>query len=202
MNNEDKANQDTLLEVLEGYAAVTPDGNDAEKLKQWIAAHPEHARDLVEFAVSRHLGDHPPESGLRSEEEKQAYMARARRVYADHIAAQPVALKGLFLRAEELSLKKNDFLRKIGISHEIVNYLEQGQIEYSSIPAAFVKKIADVLETGAASVTAFLNQGLRPAQSFHKNHSRPDEIRTLKFSEAVERDSSLTAEQKKDLLSM
>jgi hypothetical protein len=192
---------DDVLNVLESYAVATPEGNDQTILRQWIERFPSYEGDLIEFAASRELLKHDLGDGFESSEEKSLLFSMSRVAFDSHAAAH-ASIPGIVLKAEQLGLKKKDVRERLGISNELLTYLEDRRIEYSSIPKAFIENIADFLKTNSDSVIAFLSSPPRVANAFHKNEDRPSEPATVDFRSAVKDDLNLTEEQRKQLLSL
>lgn len=196
---------DDLFEVLEGYAAATPDGNEKSILDQWIEEHPMYAQDLMEFAANREMLAYRSSEGFESEDRKQEYIRRSISTYNRFVESSRgknfSALKSIIKRAAELDLKKNELTQRLGISITLLNSLENRAIDYSSIPKAFLVRVSEVIQVHLDSVAAFF-QLPRVGAEFHKNHTRPDELKTVNFYDAVKADYGLTEEQKKHLLSI
>lgn len=201
MNNDRNRIEDDVMEILEGYAAATPEGNDHELLRQWIERHPDYAQDLIEFAVSRDLVNEFEDASFTDDTEKMRYVARAREIFRNYMATQSAPLVGIIVRAEELQLKKKDLMERLGISPELLAYLDQRAIEYASIPKTFVQRLAHTLDSSVESVAAFLRQDINPAQAFHKSSGRPEELVKQDFTTVVRNDINLSDEQKDSLIS-
>lgn len=189
-----------ILTILEAYAAATPHGNDSHVLREWMERYPDHADDLLEFAASRETLKYPSEEGFESDEEKERFFLLSRETFRKFIASHGVPLVSLVARADELELKKKGLQEELGISREILDYLEDRRFEFTSIPGNFIERIAGILRTTTDSVAAYLNQDMRVAQVFHKNDGRPATPEKLDFVSAVKKDFNLTEEQKGHLL--
>lgn len=191
---------DEILAVLESYAAATPTGNDQQKLREWINKHPECKEQLIEFAASRDILKHSVEKDFESREERESFFALSRETFRKYMSSRAMPLVGIVARAGELELKKKDLEERLGISREILDFLEERRFEFASIPSAFVSRIADVLRTSADAVATYLKQDMMPAQAFHKNDGRPSKADLLDFASTVKKDFNLTDDQKNTLL--
>lgn len=201
MNSNVSNSHDELLEILESYAAATPEGNDKKLLDEWIAAHPEHAQEIIDFAVSRSMLQFNDSAGFQSDDERNAYLARTRETYKRFVDSHEVTLRSIVKRAAELDLKKKELIDSLGISPILLDSLENRAIEFASIPKTFITRISGVLKVNAEAVSAYLQQPILAA-GFHKNITRPENVRAVSFSKAIQDDLMLTEEQKKELLSL
>lgn len=201
MTQENSNSHNELLDVLEGYAAATPHGNDKKILDEWMATHPEYASDLVDFAVSRTVLSFSSSTGFGSDDEKRAYLERTRKTHDKVLASRSPVLHSILKRASELELKKKDLIDSLGISPLLLDSLESRAIEFGSIPKTFISKISAALKVQVDAVSAYLQQPMISA-GFHKNSTRPEKMRTASFTEAVQGDVILSEEQKQKLLSM
>ncbi len=199
-------NQNRAQEVLEGYAAATPGGNDYRILRDWIAQFPEFAEDLEIFAASRAIARHVPDETPTAEEEAARQTAAAellkRLMPARGQSPSPIAsLTGL---AEKKGLDKAKFAHLTGLSVSLVMYLEKRRLAAASVPKALVRRVAHVLGAADESVAAYLGRPSGPLlQANFKAAKMPDAESAQKdFRQAVAEDQTLTAIQKEELLKL
>lgn len=193
-----------LGEVLEGYAAATPDGNDSAILRDWIRRHPEFADDLADFAASRtvvlYCVDVEPTPG---EEERDRERAGQRLAAALSEMRRPNPIASLTGLAENKGLNKKAFADAAGLSLSLVMYLEKRRLEFGSIPRALIGRLATIIGTAEESVAAYLRQGpeLAPDANF-KASRMPSDVVQKNFADVVNEDQILSAEQKSELLKL
>lgn len=190
----------SLTDVLEGYAAATPAGNDNRILREWIANYPAFAAELADFAAARAIVRHLPEEDLSADEELRLRELAARRLRG---APARNSIDSLTRLAEAKGLNKPKFAAALGLSTSLLMYLEKRRLEFATIPKAIIGRISGILGTGEESVAAFLARGPEPVpQASYKAALMPEEATARSFSDAVRGDQILTPEQKKELLSL
>lgn len=205
MISNNQNSHDDILEILEGYAAATPNGNDRNILEKWCEEHPAYAEDLIEFAANREMLAYPNRPEFESEERKREYIRRSLDTYHrfmdTRLSDRVTNLRSIIKRAAELELKKKDLIYRLGISPSILDSLESRSIEFASIPKQFLSRISEILQVKYEEVSVYLQQPILAAE-FHKNHTRPENVRAVSFSDAISKDLMLSDGQKSELLSM
>jgi len=196
--------ESNLDEVLEEYAASTPDGNDLKVLQVISEKYPLHTEGLTDFAAARAVVRHAPEEELSAEEQlrfSKAGLKSLRMVLNDTTTQN--ALQSLLEAAKAKGLNRRGFASAVGLSTSLVMYLEKRRLSFSSIPKTIVANVARVLEMGEESVSAFLNQppDFALGASF-KTNTRAEELQPKNFSDAVREDQQLSADEKRKLLNL
>lgn len=199
---KDLLNKERLATVLEEYAASTPDGNVASVLEDFVRRFPEYRAELVEFAAARAIARYLPEiePGPEGEERDRMLAAgRLRSVLGRIESAAPIG--SLVGTAEKLGIGKQSFAKAAGLSLSLLIYLEKRRIEFATIPAEIVSRLASILQTGAESVAEYLRTPPDAVpQANYKTSGMPGRVVAKSFAEAVREDQTLTAEQKTELL--
>jgi len=197
-----------LDEVLEEYAAATPEGNDLKILQSVVETHPEYADELADFAAARAIVKHAPEEELSGEEELRFAETGLKnlRIILVALGESPQttdALQSLVEMAKAKGFTRSKFAAAIGLSTSLIMYLEKRRLEFSSIPNSIVTKIARVLETGEELVSTYLDQSPDYAtNASFKTEKRAEDLPPKNFAEAVREDQQLTAEEKLKLLDL
>lgn len=197
-----------LQEVLEEYAAATPNGNDLGELRRISEKYPHYAEELADYAAARAVAKHAPEEELESAEEMRFQalgLNTLRQVLSE--SREQVAPAGIIQSLTDLAkskgLNRTKFAQALGLSVSLVQYLEKKRLDYATIPQGIIAKIADVLETAQDQVAAYLNQPPDyAAQSSFKTNTRAEQSQAKSFREAVGEDQQLSAEDKRKLLEL
>ncbi len=193
-----------LGEILEGYAAATPDGNDSAILRDWIRRHPEFADDLADFAASRTVILYCVDVEPTPEEEERARERAGQRLAAAlSEMRRPIPIESLTGLAERKGMNKKAFADAAGLSLSLVIYLEKRRLAFESIPRALIGRLASIVSVAEESVAAYLRQGpeLAPAANY-KAARMPGEVVQKSFADAVREDQILSPEQKSGLLKL
>ena len=198
-------NEMNLADVLENYAMATGTENDQRVLHEWMGKYPQYAAALMDFAAARAFVRYAPDVELSAEEETR-YQAiglqNLRSVLGENTASQ-AALQSLTEVAKAKGLNKKGFAAAIGLSVSLVQYLEKRRLDFASIPQAVISKVAQILETGEETISAYLNQPPDyAAQASFKTNTRAEEMPPKNFAEAVNEDQTLTPEEKRRWLKM
>lgn len=191
-----------LEEVLEEYAAATPNGNDLGELRRFSEKYPQYADELADFAAARAVAKHAPEEELEAAEEKRFQslgLDNLRRVLSE-MNSPPESFGSLIDAAKSKGLNRAKFAESLGLSVSLVQYLEKRRLDFATIPQALIAKIARVLEIADSLVAAYLDQSPDyAAQSSFKTNTRAEQKHAKSFAEAVDEDQHLTKEEKKKL---
>ena len=162
-----------LEEVLEEYAAATPNGNDLGELRRISEKYPQYAEELADYAAARAVAKHAPDEDLEAAEEMRFQalgLDSLRRVLSE--SREQVAPAGIIQSLTNLAkskgLNRTKFAQALGLSVSLVQYLEKRRLDYATIPQGVIVKIADVLETAQDQVATGLHVqlGLRRAIEF------------------------------------
>ena len=190
----------TLSDVLEGYAIATPEGNDQDTLRRWMEQHPQFADDLMDFAAARAYVRNVDEAPLTDESRFAEIGLKMLRGALG--GTEAAALESITAAAESKGWKKPEFAKKLGLSMSLLMYLEKRRVRFATIPRGIIAKTAELLETSDQAVATYLSQppSLASEASF-KTQTRPEEERQKDFADAVREDQTLSASEKRDLLS-
>lgn len=197
-----------LEEVLEEYAAATPNGNDLAELRKCSEKYPQYAEDLADYAAARAVAKHAPEEELEAEEEKRFQalgLTNLRRVLSEIKTPADSAenISSLIELAKSKGLNRIKLAQALELSVSLVQYLEKRRLAFASIPQSLIARIADVLETAENQVAAYLNQSPDyAAQSSFKSATRAEESSAKSFHEAVREDQQLSADEKHKLINL
>lgn len=123
-----------------------------------------------------------------------------------HFPEQPAAapaIKSLFDAGEKFGMDKFDLAARLRLSIGIVTKLNQRLIECSSVPAELIRELASTLGHSAEEVLEYLGRQPRLAHGLNfKADEAPEVPRPQDFAEAVEKDRSLDAVRKRELLEL
>ena len=193
-----------LEEVLEEYAAATPDGNDLKILQEAAENHPEFAEELEDFAAARAVARHAPEEELTAEEEtrvRESAVANLRMMLDSLELSNASALESLTEAAKEKGLNRSKFAAALGLSVSLVQYLEKRRLSFATIPQKIIARLAHVLNSTETAIAAYLDQPPDyEALASYKTNERARQLPPKDFAEAVREDQSLSPEQKRQLL--
>ena len=193
--------ENRLFEILEAYAVETPDGNDHEILSAWIQRYPEFESEILDFAAARAVIRQTLDPQISATDESRARESGLTllREFLYHDTSTKTAIESLAGFAKAKGLDKPSFAAALGVSVSLLMYLEKKRLSFSTIPAAFVARIAATLQVAEKDIAAYLNQGPSVSVASFKSQTRPGETQQKSFAEAVREDQSLSSEQKKAL---
>ncbi len=193
-------NEMNLADVLDSYAIATVAGNDQKILHEWMEKYPQYAAAIMDFAAARAFVRYAPDVELSAGEETRYQvigLQNLRSVLSENAASQ-AALQSLTEAAKAKGLNKKTFAAAVGLSVSLVQYLEKRRLDFASIPQAVISKVAQILETGEETISAYLNQPPDyAAQTSFKTNTRAEEMLPKNFAEAVSEDQTLTPEEKR-----
>ncbi|QQS40255.1 MAG: hypothetical protein IPM63_12925 [Acidobacteriota bacterium] len=192
----------TLRRVLESYAAETPDGNNTEVLKKWMARFPDYASELMAFASERAHMEHLPDEEIEGDE-MEAFLVHGRERFRQLLDASkkaPVPISSLAALVEERGMKKREFARTVGLSLSLFVQLDKRNVLAPTVPSKVIESLAAKLEVAAESVRAYLELPQVAAEGNFKAEVRPEPLPQVDFGEAVRKDRDLSDVEKRYLL--
>lgn len=192
---------DVLHEIL--LAAETAENPFSPvELRRWTTRFPQFEREIAEFFVTEIELEALPERELSPAFEEK-FAVRSSEILATILKPnRPAApIKSLKDAAAARNLRFSDLVRQTGMSSQLLTSLEQRSVIAASIPAKVIKKISEVLQISAESLTAYFAQ---PQQfltgTSYKAADQPILSEQKDFADLVAADLQLTAEQKQELL--
>lgn len=196
-------NTQELQDIFEAYSLETPDGNDFDILRKYMEKYPGYKRDLAEFAKERALLKFDLQTEISSDEKNR--LAKISRSKFEEFWAnrdqEITRIESLTKLAKTFGMKKIEFARKIGLNGTQLFNLEVRRFVFTTIPQSLISTIAETLQTTKDAVAQFLDQSPGVAANY-KSETRPDEIEQISFSQAVQEDETLSAEEKERLLNL
>ncbi|HEY2593922.1 MAG TPA: hypothetical protein VGK33_08480 [Chloroflexota bacterium] len=199
-----------LEDVLNDFAAALEDsGGGYALLRDWTARYPEYAQQLAEFAADETLERYAAATPAAVDDERllqvaldaaQGVLERARAERPPVVVAQ-AALPGLMARAREVGLNIRELADRSQLSVTLVGLLDRRLVRFASIPREVVDALATALQTQAASVAQYLQQGpsFAPSASF-RAEAAPELPPQQDFAEAVRQDPTLDENRRASLL--
>lgn len=203
--------QDTTLEdVLDAFAAELEDvGPSYALLTTWTARYPAYARQLAELAAGEALLRHSPASPQQPNDERllqagldaaRGVLERVRRERPATVPAQAL-LPGLMARAREVGLSIRELADRSRLSVALVGLLDRRLIRFASIPQEVVDALAGALQTQAASIAQYLQQGPSfAAAASYRAEEAPSLPSPQDFFDAVRQDPTLDESRRSALL--
>lgn len=191
----------SLEEVLEFYQ-VSSERFGEENLEEWIARYPQYENELREFsAYKKMIGKIPPHK--YTDEEEQLLTARAVSVVQNLLYQQRQeklltqdTLTGLIDEIESQNSSLEEFVAKTSLSKGIIRMLDRRQIHYKTIALKAIENISEGLNRSIRIIKAYLQGAVRVAPSHYMATQAPEPPQLYDFSEIVQIDGDLTAEQK------
>ncbi|BDI34124.1 hypothetical protein CCAX7_61750 [Capsulimonas corticalis] len=178
-------------------------GDDERTLKAWFARYPDHAEDLTELAVCRHLTeDTETDSDAEVEERIGAVGDQVLAVFfpgfslairAARNAVPP--LTNLLDRARSLGIQPRQLAATLRIDTTVLAKLNQRRIDLNTIPIILVDRIAEQLDYASEAIVTYLRSDPRlSAQASYKARSAPrvSDSAQESFADALSTASSLT----------
>lgn len=166
----------------------------------WIQRHPAHSRMIARLAADRWAGE--PEGALPPTAEDAPALARMdarfdevrRLVQARRQVTAPVAaLSGLLAPAKERGLDTQAFAAKLDVPFAVVIKLHRRLIAPDSIPASFVRSLAECLGRTADDIAAYLRMPpTLAAGASYRADDTPTVAAQELFAEAISSDPDTT----------
>jgi transcriptional regulator with XRE-family HTH domain len=196
MIQTEKREQDMLFaDWSEDRQTATP-----KPLADWIAAYPDHAAELVRWAVEAPVIDCVEQTPADPAADARV-LAIGRQVIAEmraqQRAAAPARLESLLQAAKQHGLTLKTLAERIGVGPSTVAKLQQRHFRPASLPAELIRRVADALQVTADQVRDYLRQP--PTLSASASYKSADVPRTTTqedFAQAIHNCLDMTEEQK------
>jgi hypothetical protein len=205
-----------LRDVLYEFA-LAREVPDADLLEEFTRDYPEHAEALTEFAIEL-AGESlrstpevlavdttrvsPAVSRAMSRFHNALHGVRARKAEAAaRNAAEMAPVENPFKKYDQRGFRA--LAADVNVNTLFLCKLRDRQIAPGTIPAAFVRLLAEKMQESVERLAAFLNSqsAVLHAGQFYKAEQKPEAGAQQSFEEAV-RTSHLTEEQKRFLLGL
>ena len=201
-----------IEEVLEAFLAEAPAPNHAT-VQEWVSRYPQFRREIVEaaasWAVSEALSD--DFDPARDAEEDDTLVLRGMSLVQDRLYAQKSEQPGpsfqsLLMEAKRVNLAPADVADRLEVGPVTLKKLDRRMIRPGSIPRIVLHRLADALQTSAASIATYLGQPMSlPSGARYRAASAPSlPPEQEDFHEAIRQDRSISEETRNrwlDLLS-
>lgn len=214
-----------MQQVTEQYIDAYTRGQ-APSVEEYARRYPELAEDLLEFALFFHAYaedtdfsfapepylDPAASAALQQihamEEAKETPVPRAAAARAAHFSPDQVSslapvggevrpIKGILAEAAARKLSTRKLAAMVDVTSEVLAKLDARAIEVTSIPSAFLRRLAENLNVPAGSIHAYLSGIGGPATSaqFYFAESAPEQ-KQESFLQAID-ESALTEREKR-----
>ena len=195
MNNNEPMNIEEILDTIILKEAKPTH----EALERWVALHPQHKAELVEFfATWAEQAVIPDETVIDEEKISSRLVSHALNLVYQQTAAAPVAVAGtevtrLSKAIAQRGISEEEFADRCRLDRRLVAKLDRRLIRPPSIPALLVRLVAGVLQLRDAIVERLFAAEPIPLRSY-KSKKQP-ELKTEDFLDAVQA-SDLSPEAK------
>jgi transcriptional regulator with XRE-family HTH domain len=169
-------------------------------LRDWLAAYPDFASDLVEWAAGAPLTDYAetlpadPDGEART---LDAALLRVAEMRAAYLADTPAPLASLYEAAKANGLTPKTLAERLGVGLSTVGKLQQRLFRVASLPEALLRRLADALNVTTAQVLDYLRQPVTLApRASYKADGVPQVAAQEEFAQAVRACRDMTDAQK------
>ncbi len=173
---------DDLYVALAEYEDTSERPGGAE-LRNLVSRYPQHAHEIVEYALEDCLVREGAECTPETEIEAML-LARAAAVRNRLRAA---SIPGLLELAKQRGLSPAALSRSLGLGLALLTKLDRRLVRAASIPSALVERLAESLGRSREELAAYLRQPPRlSAQASYRAHAAPRVEGIEDFSDALE----------------
>ena len=191
----------SLEDILDAYVA-SGDSPD-HSLDEWIEHYPQYEKELTEFAVSWTLMESLPSAPESEKVEESVLVLRGMSIVQNLLHKQSQAassspsmpFESLIAEARALGMKPRQLAEAVRLGDATLGKLDRRLILYASIPQVAIEELAKVIQRGAASVAAYLQQGRKFAASAeYRSEQAPVLSESEDFFTAVRNDPMISPE--------
>ena len=191
----------SLEDILDAYVA-SGDSPD-HSLDEWIEHYPQYEKELTEFAVSWTLMESLPSAPESEKVEESVLVLRGMSIVQNLLHKQSqaassspsVPFESLIAEARALGMKPRQLAEAVRLGDATLGKLDRRLILYASIPQVAIEELAKVIQRGAASVAAYLQQGRKFAASAeYRSEQAPVLSESEDFFTAVRNDPMISPE--------
>ena len=191
----------SLEDILDAYVA-SGDSPDYS-LDEWIERYPQYEKELTEFAVSWTLMESLPLTPESEKVDESVLVLRGMSIVQNLLHKQSQAASSsnsapfvsLIAEARALGMKPRQLAEAVRLGDATLGKLDRRLILYASIPQVAIEELAKVIQRGAASVAAYLQQGPKFAASAeYRSEQAPALSESEDFFTAVRNDPMISPE--------
>jgi transcriptional regulator with XRE-family HTH domain len=175
-------------------------------LRDWLAAYPAYASDLVEWAADAPLTDYAetlpadPDGEARTLDRALLKVAEMRAAY---LADTPAPLISLYEAAKANGLTPKTLAERLGVGLSTVGKLQQRLFRVASLPEELLRRLADALNVTTAQARDYLRQPVTLApRASYKADGVPQVSAQEDFAQAVRACRDMTGAQKAEWLAL
>jgi hypothetical protein len=193
--------EDLVLDRL--YAAWKDDHtNDAPgTLREWTAQYPAYKAELTQWmAVAPVLQCEDDRTGPEIERAEARALETGRQILAARRARYTVAAPAfadIYSAARNRSMSPRALATTLGVGLPIIAKLQQRLIQFGSIPAAFIDRLATELQVGVQQISDYLQQPASlAAGASYKSKGVPQAAPQEDFATAIRTCPDMSAAQR------
>ena len=192
---------ETLEDVLDAY--VASDVGPNSPLDEWLRRYPEFEREIIEFAASWSLMKWLSPAPDTEEVDEETLVLRGMSVVQNLLhrqswepASDSVApLESLIEEGRAKGLEPRRLAQATRLGDSLLRKLDRRLITHTSIPQELIKRLAEVMQSEATSITAYLQKApTLVAATEHRSDQAPKLMELEDFFDAVRADPTISRE--------
>ena len=197
----DQVERLSLEDTLDAY--VASGDSPVSSLDGWIQRYPEYEKELTEFAVSWTLMESSPPAPESEKVDESVLVLRGMSIVQNLLhkqsqatsASPSVPFESLIAEGGTRGLKPRQLAEAVRLGDATLGKLDRRLILYASIPQVAIEELAKVIQHGAASVAAYLQQAPKFAASAeYRSEQAPALSESEDFFGAVRNDPTISPE--------
>ena len=190
--------QEMLEDILDAYVVSGVGPNSS--LEEWTRRYPEFEREIVEFAASWSLMTWLPSAPNTEEVTEETLVLRGMSVVQNILhrqlsesASDLVApFESLIAEGQERGFDPRRLAHAVGLGDSLIRKLDRRLIAYTTIPQELIHRLAQVMQSEATSITAYLQQDpILAAGTEHRSEQAPKLMAQEDFFDAVRSDPTI-----------
>ncbi len=190
--------QEMLEDILDAY--VASGGGPNSSLEEWTRRYPEFEREIVEFAASWSLMTWLPSAPNTEEVTEETLVLRGMSVVQNILhrqlsesASDLVApFESLIVGGQERGFDPRRLAYAVGLGDSLLRKLDRRLIAYTTIPQELIHRLAQVMQSEATGITAYLQQDpILAAGTEHRSEQAPKLMAQEDFFDAVRSDPTI-----------
>ena len=190
--------QGMLEDILDAYVESGVGPNSS--LEVWTLRYPEFEREIVEFAASWSLMTWLPPAPNTEEVTEETLVIRGMSVVQNILHRQlsesasglVAPFESLIVEGQERGFDPRRLARAVGLGDSLLRKLDRRLIAYTTIPQELIHRLAQVMQSEATSITAYLQQDpILAAGTEHRSEQAPKLMAQEDFFDAVRSDPTI-----------